>query len=237
MLQPQRGAIAQDDVAVRLPSARSPTSSPRPPTTRRPTPPPRWSSRAARACSRSPDASGGTDRSRPEWRRRAATVRLDGTEPWSPATRRVSSPWTPCTSAGCPVATVVQTRAGSRVLSPASRACDEPNAAASLGTRPARASSSKTTGSNPSIAKSRTRRPAETTVSGGPDRRRVSSGAVRTSSAAAPAKASTPATADIRHDDACGSALGRVGRHVPRREARPSAMQRPSPGLRARAAG
>ena len=57
--------------------------------------------------------------------------------PATPATRRVSRPCTPCTSGGCPVAMVVQARAGSRV-SPLSEARDAApsKSAPSAGIRP-----------------------------------------------------------------------------------------------------
>ena len=90
------------------------------------------------------------------------------TLPEMPAMRRVSRPRTPCTSAGCPVATVVQTRAGSsspsRSVSFSIRMTAPWNAAASAGMCPCDARSRKMAGSNPSIAITRTRRPLGTTV-------------------------------------------------------------------------
>ena len=118
--------------------------------------------------------------------------------PCTPATRRVSMPATPCTSADTPVAIVVHARAGSDVScgSSAATAAPAPPSSPVLPVDAAAASAS-----NPSMATSLTRCPADTTVRGGwTDGGSAADGAVKISSAAPPKNASAPPTRTTRHD-------------------------------------
>ena len=112
-LEPECRAIAQHDARICGRRPRRPPVDDRRCEGQLPRPLPRTSSRDARCRSQSPGASGGRDRSRLESRGRAARVARSRRCP--ALRRRVASrgPRTPCTSGGCPVAMVVQTRAGS----------------------------------------------------------------------------------------------------------------------------